>query len=96
MTQNTVFQYVKNNFLLSQKKLVFFTILNLPILYTFLYIPNDVFFIKLIHQIMGQFEPTLKILPFLLDVIFQLFWHINGSCDTKYQMSICDDGIKGT
>ena len=31
MTQNTVFQYVKNNFLLSQKKLVFFTILNLTI-----------------------------------------------------------------
>ena len=31
VTQNTVFQYVKNIFLLSQKKLVFFTILNLPI-----------------------------------------------------------------
>ena len=31
VTQNTVFQYVKNNFLLSQKKLVFFTILNLHI-----------------------------------------------------------------
>ena len=31
VTQNTVFQYVKNNFLLSQKKLVFFTILNLDI-----------------------------------------------------------------
>ena len=30
MTQNTVFQCVKNNFLLSQKKLIFFTILNLP------------------------------------------------------------------
>ena len=29
VTQNTVFQYVKNIFLLSQKKLVFFTILNL-------------------------------------------------------------------
>ena len=29
VTQNTVFQYVKNNFLLSQKKFVFFTILNL-------------------------------------------------------------------
>ena len=31
VTQNTVFQYVKNIFLLSQKKLVFFTILNLAI-----------------------------------------------------------------
>ena len=31
MTQNTVFQCVKNSFLLSQKKLIFFTILNLPI-----------------------------------------------------------------
>ena len=29
MTQNTVFQYVKNIFLLSQKKLIFFTELNL-------------------------------------------------------------------
>ena len=29
VTQNTVFQCVKNNFLLSQKKLIFFTILNL-------------------------------------------------------------------
>ena len=29
VTQNTVFRYVKNNFLLPQKKLVFFTILNL-------------------------------------------------------------------
>ena len=29
VTQNTVFKYVKNYFLLSQKKLVFFTILNL-------------------------------------------------------------------
>ena len=33
VTQNTVFQYFKNNFLLSQKKLVFFTILNLFILH---------------------------------------------------------------
>ena len=31
MTQNTVFQWVKNNFLLSHKKLIFFTILNLVI-----------------------------------------------------------------
>ena len=31
MTQNTIFQCVKNNFLLSQKKFVFFTILNLNI-----------------------------------------------------------------
>ena len=31
VTQNTVFQNVKNNFLLSQNKLVFFTILNLLI-----------------------------------------------------------------
>ena len=31
VTQNTVFQNVKNNFLLSQNKLVFFTILNLHI-----------------------------------------------------------------
>ena len=31
VTQNTVFQYVKNIFLLSQKKLIFFTILNLNI-----------------------------------------------------------------
>ena len=31
--QNTVLQYVKNNFLLSQKKFVFFTILNLYIRY---------------------------------------------------------------
>ena len=29
--QNTVFQYVKNIFLLSQKKAIFFTILNLHI-----------------------------------------------------------------
>ena len=32
VTQNTVFKYVKNYFLLSQKKLVFFTILNLIII----------------------------------------------------------------
>ena len=44
---------------------------------------------------MGQFEPTVKILPFFVDVIFQFFWHINGLSDTKYQMSICDNGIKG-
>ena len=31
--QNTVLQYVKNNFLLSQKKFVFFTILNLTMLH---------------------------------------------------------------
>ena len=31
VTQNTVFQCVKNNFLLAQKKLIFFTILNLDI-----------------------------------------------------------------
>ena len=36
VTQNTVFQYVKNVFLLSQKKLVFFTILNLSIVQAFL------------------------------------------------------------
>ena len=36
VTQNTVFQYVKNIFLLSQKKLIFFTELNLimPIYHT--------------------------------------------------------------
>ena len=44
---------------------------------------------------MGQFEQTIKILPFILDVIFQLFWQISGVFDTKYQMYICDDGIKG-
>ena len=33
VTQNTVFQYVKNIFLLSQNKLVFFTILNLFIFF---------------------------------------------------------------
>ena len=53
------------------------------------------FFLKLIHQIIEQFEATLKILPFFLDVISQLFWHIFGLFDTKYQMSICDDDIKG-
>ena len=37
VTQNTVFQYVKNIFLLSQKKLVFFTILNLYIMYVALW-----------------------------------------------------------
>ena len=31
MTQNTFFQYIKNNFLLYQKKLMFFTKLNLAI-----------------------------------------------------------------
>ena len=31
MAQNTIFQYVKNIFLLSQKKLIFFTELNLAI-----------------------------------------------------------------
>ena len=31
--QNTFFQYVKNNFLLAQKKLIFFTILDLPIVH---------------------------------------------------------------
>ena len=36
VTQNTVFQYVKNNILLSQKKFVFFTILNLFIRYVLL------------------------------------------------------------
>ena len=44
---------------------------------------------------MGQLEQTIKILPFFLDVIFQLFWQISGVFDTKYQMCICDDGIKG-
>ena len=34
MTQNTVFQSIKNSFLLSQKKLIFFTILNLVIFHT--------------------------------------------------------------
>ena len=34
VTQNTVFQCVKNNFFLSQKKLIFFTILNLVITWT--------------------------------------------------------------
>ena len=33
MTQNTVFQYVKNIVLLSQKKLIFFTKFNLHIQY---------------------------------------------------------------
>ena len=47
------------------------------------------------HQELCQFEPTLKIFPFFLDVIFQLFWHISGLFHTNYQMSICDDGIKG-
>ena len=32
VTQNTVFQYVKNIFLLSQKKLIFFTEFNLIII----------------------------------------------------------------
>ena len=32
VTQNAVFQCVKNNFLLAEKKLIFFTILNLTIL----------------------------------------------------------------
>ena len=35
---------------------------------------------------MGQFEQTIKILPFFLDVIFQLFWQISRVFDTKYQM----------
>ena len=35
MTRNTVFQYVKRNFLLSEKDLIFFTILNLLILLIF-------------------------------------------------------------
>ena len=30
-------------------------------------------FLELILQMIGQFEPTLKILPFFLDVIFQIF-----------------------
>ena len=37
VTQNTVFQYVKNIFLLSQKKLIFFTELNLSISISILY-----------------------------------------------------------
>ena len=48
-----------------------------------------------VDQKMCQIEATLKILPFFLDVISQLFWHIFGLFDTKYQMSICDDDIKG-
>ena len=60
---------------------------------TFLY--QIMFFLKLIHQINGHFEATLKILPFILDVISKLVWHIFGLFDTKYQMSICDDDIKG-
>ena len=44
---------------------------------------------------MCHFEPTPKILAFFLYVIFQLVWHIVGLFDTKYQMSICDNDIKG-
>ena len=44
---------------------------------------------------MCQFEQTLKILPIFQHFILKLFWHISGLYDTKYQMSICDDEIKG-
>ena len=44
---------------------------------------------------MCQFERSLKILPFFLYAILKLFWHISGLYDTKYQMSVCDDEIKG-
>ena len=46
---------------------------------------------------MGQFEPTVKILPFFVDVFFQFFFGILMACLTlnKYQMSTYDDGIKG-
>ena len=47
------------------------------------------------NQKMCQVEPTLKIVPFFLYAIFQLFWHISKLFDTKYQMSICDDDIEG-
>ena len=36
-----------------------------------------------------------KNLSFFLYVILKLFWHIVGLFDTKYQMSICDNDIKG-
>ena len=64
-----------------------------PLLNTLLY--QIMIFLELIHQMIGQFEPSLKILPFFLYVIFQLFWHISGLFDTKYQMSICDNDNKG-
>ena len=41
MTQNTVFQCVKNIFFLSQKKLVFFTEFNLDIEELFIYCDLD-------------------------------------------------------
>ena len=51
VTQNTVFQYVKNIFLLSQKKLIFFTELNLAILIykLYLYITKNCHFIVIGH-----------------------------------------------
>ena len=64
-----------------------------PLLNTLLY--QIMIFLELIHQMIGQIEPTLEILPFFLYVILKLFWHISGLYDTKYQMSICDDEIKG-
>ena len=32
---------------------------------------------------------------FFLDAISQLFWHITCLFDTRYQMSISEDGVRG-
>ena len=52
--------------------------------------------LEFIHQMIGQIEPTLEILPFFLYAISQLFWHISQSFDYEYQMSICANDDKGS
>ena len=49
VTQNTVFQYVKNIFLLSQKNLIFFTELNPSMIYT-----------QIFHEMLIKLDRKLK------------------------------------
>ena len=55
--------------------------------------------IKQSHQILRRsgwpFEYNPKNLTFFLGTVLKLIWHISGLFDTRYQMSVCDDGKGG-
>ena len=40
---------------------------------------------------MGQWDIDI----ISLGTVLQLIWHISGLFDTRYQMSVCDDGKGG-
>ena len=80
VTQNTVFRYVKNNFLLPQKKLVFFTILNLDITHDITH--NIVTFNRRCyltqHMIFNMTHDKIKM---------QVDFKAGGSCMTHHNMA---------